>query len=143
MLALIWLIIAILFGITELMTGTFVVLAISMGAFSAALSSWLFALTLTQSLFVFAFGCMMFLPLALWLRKKGLGRSKAVNMAEPGYQQTVVLEQHDDKLVAKMGGSFYPVKPEQTTEANSDWLNAGQEVKVCRIDGITLIIAPI
>lgn len=143
MLALVWLIIAILFGITELMTGTFVILAISMGAFSAALSSWLFALSLTQSLFVFAFGCLMFLPLSLWLRKQGLGRSKAVNMAEPGYQQTVVLELHDGKLVARMGGSFYPVRPEQASEANNTWLTAGQEVRVCRIDGITLIVAPI
>lgn len=142
MLAVVWLIIAIMFGIAELMTGTFVILAISMGAFSAAISSWLFALSFTQSLFVFAFGCLMFLPLALWLRKKGLGRSKAVNMAEPGYQQTVVLEQHGDKLVAKMGGSFYPVKAEQPSEDNQSWLTAGHEVRVCRIDGITLIVAP-
>ncbi|MCC5851667.1 MAG: hypothetical protein JJU30_02475 [Alkalimonas sp.] len=141
MLALVWLIIAIAFGMVELMTGTFVILAISMGAFSAAISSWLFALSFTQSLFVFAFGCLMFLPLSLWLRKKGLGTSKAVNMAEPGYQQSVVLELHGEKLVAKMSGSFYPVKAETVSEDTS-WLQAGQEVKVCRIDGITLLVAP-
>lgn len=123
------------------MTGTFVILAISMGAFSAAISSWLFALSFTQSLFVFAFGCLMFLPLSFWLRKKGLGTSKAVNLAEPGYQQSVVLELHGDTLVAKMSGSFYPVKAEPSGD-NSSWLQAGQEVKVCRIDGITLLVAP-
>lgn len=137
--ALLWLLLALAILVVELLTGSYVLLAISLAAGLTAATAWL-GLALAGQLIVMALGCGIFVPLAVKRLRKRQNTSTfgvAGTGSNTGQHFVVTQRDYDGAACIKLDGDFYRVVLETSEEPE---LAPGDPVVLVRFDGTQAIV---
>ncbi|MGQ7246168.1 NfeD family protein [Halomonas sp. V046] len=141
--ALLWLLLGLGALVAELLTGSYVLLAIAAAAALTALSAWI-GLLLTGQLIVAAVSCGILVPVAIWrLRGRNRQRSFGVAGAGGGAGQRFVLvaRDFDNAPSIKLDGDLYRARLDSESDADLA-LRPGDEVTLVRFEGTQAIVRP-
>ncbi|QEM83246.1 NfeD family protein [Halomonas binhaiensis] len=137
--ALLWLLLALAILVIELLTGSYVLLAISLAAGLTAAAAWL-GLSLASQLIVMALGCGILVPLAIRRLRKRQSKSTfgvAGTGSNTGQRFVVTQRDYDGAACIKLDGDFYRAVLETSEEPE---LTPGDPVMLVRFDGTQAIV---
>ncbi|HAR09440.1 MAG TPA: nodulation efficiency, NfeD-like protein [Cobetia sp.] len=143
--ALWWLLAGLAALLVELLTGSYVLLALAAALALTALAAWLGA-TFTLQLIVLAIACAVLVPLAIrQLRRRGRGAKKGFGVAGSGggrgQRFVLVSRDFDDAPCIKLDGDLY--RASLADEAGSGpALRPGDEVTLVRFEGTQAVVRP-
>lgn len=139
-----WLVIALLLGLTELLTGTLLLLAL---AVAAALTALLSALGLSMPMQLVGMGLMsgLLVPIAIRVIRprfspRGVNYGTTGSGVERGQRYHVKQRNYDGASVLLINGDLYRLRLTNSPSGSNDDLAAGTDVIFERFEGTTAIV---
>lgn len=141
--AYIWLALALLLGLAELLSGGMVLLALAFAAALTATIAWL-GLGLSWQLLGMGVFSGLLVPVAIrvirpWFSPRGVAYGTTGTGVEKGHVFTTLKRDFDAATGIKVNGDFYRIRVAQTGEID---LPAGTQVTFLSFDGTTAIVEP-
>lgn len=128
-----WLILAILGLTLEIFTGTLFLMGIALSAFVSAAIAWL-GLGVEYQLLAFSIICIT-ISVVLYKRKSVVKENYTLDAGNTG---TIMEVKSSHELLVAYQGSQWPAKFAEETDPGS--VLVGQQVRILRIEGISLVV---